>query len=106
MDKLIEEDDGRAELRAIGRPVPYPDRHVQRVFLDAVRIQAVPRRSDFRQLSVEMDDPGTPGPLVEIVHVLGEHRHVVELFQRRNGSMGRIRRDLQERSPAPCRSRR
>ena len=57
----------------------------------AVPVVASVLGTHFGQFSVQMDDPGASGPLMEIVHILGHDSHIILFFKFRDGDMRRIR---------------
>ena len=83
-DGFPEEYDVRTQLDAGGGAVPEPDRRVSDVddfpFVPGPLVDPV-FRAYLGQFTVQVEDVRAPGSFVEVVHVLGDDRHVVVPFQ-------------------------
>ena len=94
----------RPELGSVRCKVPednLPVAYVKDARLrETVSLIAAVLRAHLCQFPVQMYDARAPRRLVEIVHVLCDHCHVVVLLQGCNLQMGRIRLDRPELFPA------
>ena len=93
---LVKKENRRPELRTIGRQIPGKDRPFKRKVLDAVEIQPAPGRGHFRQLSVKVDHFPAAGPFMEVIDILGDHRHVMDALQLRHNPVCLVWTDRQK----------
>ena len=91
---FAEPDDEGAQLASVGRRVADMDFQMvgrERPYLR--RVVGSEARRHFHQLAMQVDNVGRTGPLVQVVYVLGDHRHVVISLQRGHKFMPPARTD-------------
>lgn len=50
---------------------------------------------------MKMNDAGGSGSLMQVIHILGDHRHVVLLLQFCNDTVGMVGLDFRQLKPSP-----
>ena len=93
---LVKKENRGPELRTIGRQIPGKNRPFQRKILDAAEVEPTPGRGDFSQLAVKMDHFPAAGPFMEVIDILGDHRHVMDALQFRHDPVRLVRADRQK----------